>query len=71
MQDHHHLGPCGRGANLNTFSDRRLVADYASQGVRWAVGKGIITGTTATTLSPQDPATRAQVVVILHRYLAN
>ena len=60
-----------RGANLNTFSDRRLVADYASQGVRWAVGKGIITGTTATTLSPQDPATRAQVVVILHRYLAN
>ena len=61
----------GRGANLNTFSDRRLVADYASQGVRWAVGKGIITGTTVTTLAPQDPATRAQVVVILHRYLAN
>lgn len=60
-----------RGANLNTFSDRRQVSDYASQGVRWAVGKGIITGTTATTLSPQDPATRAQVVVILHRYLAN
>ena len=61
----------GRGANLNAFSDRRLVANYASQGVRWAVGKGIITGTTATTLSPEDPATRAQVVVILHRYLAN
>ena len=61
----------GRGANLNAFSDRRQVADYASQGVRWAVGKGIITGTTATTLSPEDPATRAQVVVILHRYLAN
>lgn len=59
----------GQGANLNIFSDRRQVADYASQGIRWAVGKGIITGTTATTLSPEDPATRAQVVVILHRYL--
>ena len=59
-----------RGANLNAFSDRRLVADYAEQGMRWAVGEGIITGTTATTLSPEDAATRAQVVVILHRYLA-
>ena len=60
-----------QSANLNAYSDRRLVENYALQGMRWAVGQGIITGTTPTTLSPQDPATRAQVAVILHRYLVN
>ena len=36
----------------------------------WAVDKGILTGVGSSTLAPQGNATRAQVVVMLHRYLA-
>lgn len=35
---------------------------------QWAVGAGIINGTTATTLSPKGSATRGQVAAILYRY---
>ena len=35
----------------------------------WELSKGIISGMTDTTLEPLGNATRAQVVVILHRYL--
>ena len=42
------------------------------ESVLWAVGEGIISGTTndgvTTTLSPLDHATRAQVAVMLHRF---
>ena len=37
----------------------------------WAVGAGLITGTSTTTLSPQDTATRAQVATILMRFCEN
>ena len=37
----------------------------------WAVEHGIITGTTGTTLSPKSTTTRAQVAVMLHRYLTD
>ena len=36
----------------------------------WAVDKGILTGVGSSTLAPQGKATRAQVVVMLHRYLS-
>ena len=58
------------GANLDVYSDRNQLDDYAVRGMSWAVSRGIVTGTSATTLSPISPATRAQVVVMLHRYLA-
>ena len=35
----------------------------------WKIG--IITGTTGTTLSPKSTTTRAQVAVMLHRYLTD
>ena len=55
--------------NLNAFTDKDSVESYAVVPMTWAVGRGIITGTTDTTLSPQSHATRAQVAVMLHRYL--
>ena len=55
--------------NLNAFTDKDSVESYAVVPMTWAVGRGIITGTTDTTLSPQNHATRAQVAVMLHRYL--
>lgn len=56
--------------NLNAFSDKTSVSSYATIPMTWAVSRSIITGMTETTLSPQTSATRAQVVVMLHRYLA-
>ena len=37
--------------------------------MNWMVMNGIITGTSATTLSPQGQATRAQAAAMLQRYL--
>ncbi len=56
--------------NLNAFSDKSSVSSYATIPMTWAVSRGIITGMTETTLSPKTSATRAQTVVMLHRYLA-
>ncbi len=40
---------------------------YYEQAVLWAVEHGITTGTSATTFSPDDTVTRAQVVTFLYR----
>lgn len=64
-------GDQGKSGSLDAYKDKNSVDEYARTGMGWAVQKGIISGTTDTTLSPKAQATRAQVVVMLHRYLAN
>ena len=54
--------------DLSGFTDRNAVADYAEDAMAWAVEKGIVSGTSATTLTPDGPATRAQVAAILRRF---
>ena len=51
----------------NPFKDVSDSAYYA-KAVLWAVENGVTTGTTATTFSPNNPCTRAQVVTFLYRY---
>ena len=58
----------GEDTNLLSYTDAAQVAEYAIPAFQWAVGAGIINGTTATTLSPKGSATRGQVAAILHRY---
>lgn len=41
--------------------------DYFYEPVSWAVEKAVTTGTTATTFSPQDTCTRAQILTFLWR----
>ena len=55
---------------LTGFTDAGQVASYATDAMKWAVGEGLISGTTETTLSPKATATRAQVATILMRYTA-
>ena len=55
-------------AQLSGYSDAGQVAAYAAESMRWAVGSGLITGTSAATLSPAGSATRAQAAVILARF---
>ena len=56
--------------DLTGFTDADQVASYATDAMKWAIGEGLITGTTETTLSPKATATRAQVATILMRYTA-
>lgn len=58
-------------ANITGYYDYARVGSYARTALSWAVGAGLITGTTTTTLSPQDTATRAQVATILMRFCEN
>lgn len=51
----------------NPFSDVKEDTYYYNA-VPWAVEKGITAGTSATTFSPNDTCTRAQIVTFLWRY---
>ena len=55
-------------AGLDSYADAAQVSAYAADAMEWAVGSGLITGTSATTLSPAGSATRAQAAVILARF---
>ena len=55
-------------ADLDGYSDAAQVSAYAADAMEWAVGSGLITGTSGTTLSPAGSATRAQAAVILARF---
>lgn len=57
--------------SLSGYTDAGTVSSYAQQAMAWCVEQGIIGGTTTTTLSPQGPATRAQVATTLMRYIEN
>lgn len=56
-------------ASLKGYSDQNKVSTYATTAMEWAVKNGIITGKSATTLDPTGKGTRAEVAVMLHRYL--
>ena len=51
-----------------SFSDVPANA-YYKDAVIWAKETGVVLGTTATTFSPKDPCTRAQIVTILYRFM--
>ena len=55
---------------LSIFTDQNLVSDYAAIAMPWAVGHGLLSGVTETTLAPQDQATRAQSAAILMRFVS-
>lgn len=58
----------GNKSNLSQFTDRGYVQSYALEAMQWAVGNGIIGGTTNTTLSPNGTAIRFQAAAMLTRY---
>ncbi|MBQ4092696.1 MAG: S-layer homology domain-containing protein, partial [Firmicutes bacterium] len=53
---------------LSKYSDVKLVDNYAMGPFQWAVAKGYVSGTSATKLSPDDSATRAQISTIMMRF---
>ena len=55
-------------SEIGGFSDAGDVGEFARESMCWAVGEGIINGTSSTTLSPKLGANRAQVATMLMRF---
>ena len=55
-------------ASLRSYTDYASVSAYAEAAMGWAVGSGYVKGSGAK-LNPKNNATRAEVAVMLHRYL--
>lgn len=61
----------GENVNILSYTDFQELSEYAIPAMQWAVGAGLISGTSESTLGPQGSASRAQAAVILTRYCQN
>lgn len=57
-----------KAASISDFSDADEISEYAADSFGWAFENGIVKGTSDSTLSPKNAASRAQVAAILMRY---
>lgn len=57
------------GADLSVFEDSADISAWAEDALAWANAMGIVTGTSDTTISPKNEATRAEVATLLCRYV--
>jgi hypothetical protein len=58
----------GENTNILSYADAQNVSQWAIPAMQWAVGSGLITGRTASTLNPTDNASRAEIATIMMRY---
>lgn len=58
-------------ADISRYKDAGRVSGWAVNSMKWAVGAGMISGTSAAVLSPGGTATRAQAAVILMQFAQN
>lgn len=54
--------------DLSGYDDGASVSSYAKEAMSWAISIGLIKGMEDGTITPKDPATRAQVATVLMRY---
>ena len=55
--------------DLSVYTDANELSSFALEPMRWAVGNGIVSGTSKYTLSPKGSANRAQLVQMLYGWL--
>ena len=58
-------GDMSKVKDLETFKDGKTVSSYAQKAMKWAVGNGIISGTSDGKLNPKASATRAECTKML------
>lgn len=51
------------------YSDAAEISEYAAPAMQYAVDSGLINGKTENTINPKDNTTRAEVAVILERFI--
>ena len=59
----------GENTNILSYDDFDSISEYAIASMQWSVGSGMIKGRTESTLNPLYNATRAEIAVILHRFI--
>ena len=59
----------GEETNILSYDDVFDISEYAIPAMQYAVGAGIIAGKSISTLNPKDNTTRAEIAVILERFL--
>ena len=59
----------GEETNILSYDDAFDVSEYAIPAMQYVIGAGIINGKTSSTVNPEDNATRAEIAVILHRFI--
>ncbi len=57
------------GGELSAFADGGSVADWAAEGMSWCVKNGILKGKNGGILDPRTNVTRAEVSVMLQRFI--
>ena len=55
--------------NLDKYTDKDKISSWAYDSMVWAVENGLISGKSETTLAPKDPASRAEIAVIVRNYV--
>lgn len=58
----------GKSVDLSAFNDAGSISSWALESMKWANAAGLINGRTASTIAPQDTATRAEAATILMRF---
>ncbi|MBQ7119791.1 MAG: S-layer homology domain-containing protein [Oscillospiraceae bacterium] len=59
----------GENTNILSYNDAESISEYAIGAMQYTVGSGLIKGKTESTLNPKDTATRAEMAVIIKRFL--
>ena len=59
----------GEETNILSYDDAFDISQYAIPAMQYVVGAEIINGKTISTINPKDNATRAEIAVILHRFI--
>lgn len=57
--------------DISKYTDAGKASRWAVDALKWAVGTGLISGTSSTTLEPTAKSTRAQAASILMKYCEN
>lgn len=57
--------------SISKYIDASQISRFAETSMRWACGSGMISGTSANTLTPKGSCTRAQFAVILEKFCEN
>ncbi|MDE6455721.1 MAG: S-layer homology domain-containing protein, partial [Dysosmobacter sp.] len=60
--------PITGGMSLESYADAGKVAAYAQEALAWAVGNGIMRGTSQGLLNPEGTASRAHFAVFMQRF---
>ncbi len=61
----------GESTDLSSYEDVSEISGHAMAAMQYAVGTGVLKGKTASTVAPLDNLTRAEIAVVLQRFLQN